>query len=332
MPADPTNAPIPLIVGPTAGGKSALAMELVRALAERDQPAELVSADAYQIYRGMDIGTAKPTADERAAVPHHLIDIREPDDPVRYTVHDWRRDAIAVIDDIRARRSQPIVVGGTHLYAKALLDGLFEGPEPDPALRETLSNTPLDALRAELARIDPPAFARIHPNDRRRTVRAVEVFRQTGVPISQHQSQWDRSETDPDRPEHRFLTVILDWAPEDINPRINARVRHMLDAGLAAEVRALWLDDRLGSQAIEALGYKQLVDHYQRRCSMTEAVEQIKILTRRFAKAQRTWLKRLRAGDPSRPALRLQPALQGTDRMAESVMEALVAQTKSIQE
>lgn len=274
----------PVIIGPTAGGKSDLAVDVAIALIGWGRPAEVVTADAFQIYRGMDIGTAKPTVDERRGVVHHLIDVVEPAES--FTVSDWLGAANAAIDDIRSRGAIPIVVGGTHLYIKSLLDGLFEGPDPDPALREQLRAIPASARRAELARVDPSAAARIHPNDERRTLRALEVFRQTGTPISELQSQWDK-ETRSD------CTVIgLDWPSELLNPRINARVKTMMERGLLEETRGLL--PRLGAQAREALGYKQLIEHIEGRSSLDDAVEKIKVETRRFAKNQRTWLRRLR--------------------------------------
>jgi tRNA dimethylallyltransferase len=188
-----------------------------------------------------------------------------------------------------------VVVGGTHLYIKAFLEGLFEGPEPDPALRDSLRARGLPALRAELERVDPPAAARIHPADERRTVRALEVFRQTGRPITEHQRQWDRAGARAD-----CVLVGLDWAPEALNPRINARVKSMMERGLLEEVRVLWQGRRLGTQSCEALGYKQLIGHLEGRTTLDEAVEQIKIETRRLAKNQRTWLRRLRSIKGSR--------------------------------
>ena len=285
----------PAIIGPTAGGKSDLAIAVAHLLGGPDR-AEIVTADAFQIYRGMDIGTAKPTPEECRAIAHHLIDIVGPEAP--FTVADWLAAAERAIADIQARAKPPIVVGGTPLYIKALVDGLFGGPEPDPALRETLRAMGLPALRAELERTDPAAAARIHPNDERRTIRALEVFHQTGVPISRHQTQWDAGDQSgggsAGRREDLFL-IGLDWPAPLINPRINTRVRSMMDRGLLEETRALWSARRFGPQSGQALGYKQLIEHLEGRATLEEAVEQIKIETRRFAKNQRTWLKRLRA-------------------------------------
>ncbi len=287
---------VPVIIGPTAGGKSSLALGLAEHLASRTQPAELVTADAYQVYRRMDIGTAKPSPAEQAKAPHHLIDIREPTET--FTVHEWLREANAAIEAIHGRSALPIVVGGTHLFIKALLDGLFEGPEPDAELRERLEAQPGPALRARLETIDPAAAQRIHPNDRRRTIRAIEVYQQTGTPISELQTQWDSS------PRGGLLLVVLDWPVEAINRRINARVREMVASGLVEEARELWKSGQLGPTAREALGYKQLISHFEGPGSLEDAIEQIKIETRRFAKKQRTWIKRL---TPGRASIRLCP-------------------------
>ena len=286
--------PFPVIAGPTAGGKSALALALADAITSAGGAAEILSADAFQVYCGMDIGTAKPPPADRARVPHHLIDIRDPRQP--FTVDDWLRLADPLIDDVRRRGSVPIVVGGTHLYIKALLEGLFDGPPPDEALRADLAARTDEHLRDELERVDPIAASRLHPNDRRRTIRALEVFRQTGRPISDLQQQWDRRR----RPDARL--IVLDWPAEAINRRINARVRHMIDAGLVAEARGLYDAGALGAQARAALGYKQLIEHFEGRLSLDDAIERIKIDTRRFAKNQRTWLRRLSAAPPSAPA------------------------------
>lgn len=278
----------PVIAGPTAGGKTALAVAIALALRERGIHAEVVTADAFQIYRGMDVGTAKPTAAERRGVPHHLIDLVEPTE--RFTVHDWLGRADPLVAGLRARGVVPVVVGGTNLYVKAFLDGLFEAPPTAPEVAAAVRAMTRAERRAELARVDPVAAGRIHPADERRTVRALEVFRQTGTPISVLQAQWDAER--PARPE--ALLVGLDWPAEAINRRINARVRGMVGAGLVEEARGLWASGRLGAQAREAIGYKQLIPHFEGRCGLDEAVERIKIDTRRLGKNQRTWLARLR--------------------------------------
>jgi len=282
-------APFPVIAGPTAGGKTALAVALALTLRDRGIPTEVVTADAFQIYRGMDIGTAKPTAEEQQGIPHHLIDIVEPTE--RFTVHDWLRLAEPLIEGLRARDVTPIVVGGTNLYVKAFLDGLFEAPETTPEVADAVRAMTQPQRRAELDRVDPKAAERIHPADERRTIRALEVFRQTGTPITTLQSQWDAA--NPARPE--ALLVGLDWPTDAINTRINARVKGMIDAGLADEAFALWKAGRLGPQAREAIGYKQLIPLFEGKTHLDNAAEQIKIDTRRLAKNQRTWLNRLRA-------------------------------------
>ena len=298
--------PTLLILGPTASGKSALAL----ALAER-LGGVCIGADSMQVYRGMDIGTAKPTAEEQARVPHELIDLVEPDAP-GFTVDRWLALAHDAVERTTAAGRWPIVVGGTNLYVKAFVDGLFDGPAPDPALRAELASLPREVLRRELEGCDPDAARRIHPNDQRRTIRALEVFRQTGVPISQHQQQWDRQA--PDR--FASLRIVgLEMAVETLNRRINARVRAMMDAGLLDEVRRLWAARRLGVQAREALGYRELIDHLEGRVDLEEAVERIKIGSRRFAKQQRTWLRRFRTF----------PGALWTDATAPDLLERVLA-------
>lgn len=318
----------PLIVGPTAGGKSALALAVAHAL-EREPgqqgPGEIISADSIQIYRGLDIGSAKPTRTERALVPHHLIDLRDPTGA--FSVAEWLDLATQAIDEIRARARTPVVVGGTHLYAKALLEGLFDGPPADHQLRERLASLPPDELRARLHRADPRAAERIHPNDTRRAIRALEVHQLTGSPLSERQSQWDRGAARPD-----ILLVVLDWPAERINPRINTRVRDMVHQGLVEEVRALWQAGRLGPQAREALAYKQIADALDAGGAphqIEKAIERTRIETRRFAKNQRTWLRRLSttpgalridaaASDPSDWPGLVMDALNSSDRRSEN--------------
>jgi tRNA dimethylallyltransferase len=289
----PDRPRMPVIIGPTASGKSALAVEIALASADRfGAPGEIVTADAFQVYRGLDIGTAKPTPAERRGVPHHLIDVRDPTDS--FSVDQWLGLAEDAIAQVQARPGLPILVGGTHLYVKAFLHGLFDGPPADPALRAEFESMDPAARRALLERVDSAAAARIHPNDLRRTVRALEVHRLTGTPISQQQSQWGSAGVRPD-----VLVVALSWPVELINRRINARVKAMIEAGLAGEVRDLLAAGRLGPAAREALGYKQLAEAFERSRGepsprdLDDAVEQIKIQTRRFAKNQRTWLKQL---------------------------------------
>ncbi|TVQ61989.1 MAG: tRNA (adenosine(37)-N6)-dimethylallyltransferase MiaA [Phycisphaerales bacterium] len=295
----PTTPPhrFPIIAGPTAGGKSALGVAVALELERRGLPrGEVVSADAFQVYRGLDIASAKPTEAERRGVRHHLIDAVEPTEA--FALADWLRLAEGAIAEIRARGVTPIVVGGTHLYVKSLLDGFMGGPGADEAIRDELRAMDPALRRAELERVDPAAAARIHPNDERRTVRALEVYRLTGQPITAQQGQWDAEAT---RPRDRFL-VGLEWGVEAINRRINARVRAMVEGGLVDETRRLLERDALGPQARQALGTKQLLPVLEgldpgqppSPARLEDAIERIKIETRRFAKSQRTWLRRLR--------------------------------------
>jgi len=278
----------PVIVGPTAGGKTALAIALARLYHAKGRSAEIVTADAFQIYRGMDIGTAKPSKAEQAGIPHHLIDIVDPVE--RFTVHDWLTRAEPMIAAMRAREIVPIVVGGTNLYIKSFLDGMFSAPEPTPEIRERVRAMPQDERRRLLEDADPAACERIHASDQRRTARALEVYLQTGTPITRLQQQWEAEQTH--RPE--AVLVGLDWDAETIKSRANRRVKIMVEQGLVEEVRGLWEQNLLGDQAAQAIGYKQLVAHFERRCSLDDAIERVKIETRRLAKNQRTWLRRLR--------------------------------------
>lgn len=286
-----------MIVGATASGKSALAVEVAQRIGEVDPDgagAEILTMDSMQVYRGLDIGTAKPSTEEMGGIPHHLLDLVDPTDASAgpFTVDDWLGRAERLIAMLRGSDRVPVVVGGTHLYAKALLEGLFKGPDPDPALRAELAAMDTGDRRAELERVDPAAARRIHPNDDRRTIRALEIHRLTGIPITEHQKQWD-SEAGV-REDARL--VGIDWPAEALSRRINDRVREMVERGLIAEAHALFDAGvlRPGTQAAESLGYKQLIPYFERRCSRSEAVERIKIETRRFAKNQRTWLRRLR--------------------------------------
>ena len=285
------QAPAPrtvLVLGPTAGGKSALAAELALRM---PGGGECVGADSMQVYAGMDIGTAKPTEEERRGVPHHMIDVADPHGGA-FTLADWLEGAHAAIDAIHARGRHAVVVGGTNLYVKSLMDGMFDGPPPDPALRAQLEAQPTETLRRELERHDPIAAARIHPNDRRRAVRALEVWTATGQPISALQRQWEDA---PRTLPHGWHVVGLEWPVELINQRINVRVRAMVEAGLEAEVMRLLAKGPLNRQAVEAVGYREVLRHFAHECSMDQAEEDIKARTRRYARQQRTWLRRFKA-------------------------------------
>lgn len=385
-----------MIIGPTASGKSDLAVALALRLRNQQHiPAEIITADAFQIYKGLDIGTAKPTIEERRGVAHHLIDIVDailphsgPDVPsghpapsgrtafphsstargdtssakqsaaaspphgqagrlthfptaAPFTVDDWLRRARALIADLRAKGTLPIVVGGTALYIQSLTRGLFEGPPASPELRAQLAALPRETLRAELEAADPAAAQRIHPNDLRRTIRALEVFRLTGKPISEWQTQWEEEGSRQSAVGSReravaadgpptahcplptaFSLFILSWPTDLLNRRINARVKNMMERGLLDELRALLAHGNLHPQAAEALGYKQLLAHLAspRAFPLDDAIEKIKIETRRYAKNQRTWMKRL-AMTPG--AITLDASTLGQDEMLDRITRTL---------
>ncbi|MCH2142380.1 MAG: tRNA (adenosine(37)-N6)-dimethylallyltransferase MiaA [Phycisphaerales bacterium] len=283
MTHEPTQQrPLLVIVGPTAGGKTALSVALAKELG-----GACISADSMQIYQGMDIGTATPTVQEQGGVDHHLLSFVSPQIP--FSVDDWLKHAGKAINEVRAKGQWPIVVGGTNLYVQALLFGMADGPPPQPALRAELSTWTPEALHQRLQELDPNAARRIHVNDRRRTIRAIEIASATGEPGSDQQHEWSGQCRDD------AVVIGLHWATEAVNRRINARVKWMMDAGLLDEVRQLHEKGLLGEQAAEAVGYKQLIEHLEGRCTLEEAIEQIKIKSRRLGKQQRTWLRRFQA-------------------------------------
>jgi tRNA dimethylallyltransferase len=270
-----------VLLGPTASGKSDLALALAR-----QSGAEILSVDSMQVYRGLDVGTAKPTPAERAAAPHHLIDLVDPNEV--FTVARFVELADDVIADARRRNVPLIATGGTPLYYKALFEGLFEGPPADDAVRERLRQQGGEELHRRLTEVDPEAAARIHANDTRRLVRALEVYELTGRPITSFQTDWEAPTL-----RHRATWVGLSWEKEAINRRINARVKAMMAAGWLDETRALL--ERYGAlsrTAGEATGYAELIAHLQGKMSLDDAVEQIKIGTRQLARRQMKWFRR----------------------------------------
>jgi len=272
------------ILGCTGCGKGSLGRELAARAG-----GEIVSIDSMKVYRRMNIGTAKPSPAARAELPHHLIDVAEPSE--EFSVARYVVLADAALADIRSRRRPAFVVGGTPLYIKALLEGLFEGPGADETLRDRFRDEAAErggpALHARLREVDAEAADRIHPNDLRRVVRALEVFELTGKPISSLQEQWDRQRR------YECLLIGLRRDREDQNHRTNERVRRMIDAGLVEEVRGLLAEaEPLGATARKAVGYAEIIEHLQGGCSLANAVEMIKINTRQLAKSQRTWFKR----------------------------------------
>jgi tRNA dimethylallyltransferase len=273
-------------MGPTGAGKSAAAI----ALAER-VPAEIVSVDSALVYRGLDIGTAKPDAASRARVPHHLIDILDPAQP--YSAGQFVRDAADAIEAIRARGRIPVLTGGTMLYFHALLHGLAELPEADPQLRRELDERAAregsTALHAELARVDPQSAARIHPNDPQRIQRALEVFHLTGQPISGLQS----NQRAPLAAQRCVSIVLCPAGRAVLHRHIEARFHGMMAAGFLDEVRALRARGDLDAQtpAMRAVGYRQLWAHLDGAYDLEEGIHRGIVATRRLAKRQLTWLR-----------------------------------------
>ncbi len=279
MPASP---PI-FLVGPTASGKSAVAL----ALAEK-RGGEIISVDSMQVYRGLDIGTAKPSAAERARVPHHLIDVVELTEA--FDAAKFVEQARRAEQGIRARGRTPIFCGGTGLYLKALLEGLGDAPPSDSALRRALEATPLEELLRELEQRDPVTYERIDRQNPRRVIRALEVIRLTGKPFSAQRATWSSSSTLNSQP----LTLFgLKRTAADLHARINARVEEMFARGLVEETqRLLAMGLERNPTAMQAIGYRQVVEHLSGARSLAETVELVKIKTRQFAKRQMTWFRR----------------------------------------
>jgi tRNA dimethylallyltransferase len=285
--------PVIVIAGPTAVGKTSIAVELAERIG-----GEIIGADSRQIYRGFDIGTGKPSAEERTRVPHHLIDVADPREvfsAARFAAMAAERIGLL---DMAGKRT--IVVGGTGLYLRALQSGLFPAPRRDDDLRERLRQRALSegtaSLHAELAQVDPEAAGRIHPNDSVRIIRALEVFEGTGFPISRLQ----REETASPLPGRRFTGILLVRPSAELDQRIARRVRAMADAGWAEEVRRLLASgcDR-ECPGMQSLGYRTMARVADGEIGIEEAVETIVRETRRYAKRQVTWFR----GDRSHKAV-----------------------------
>ena len=266
-----------VLAGPTASGKSDVALLLADELG-----GEIISIDSMQVYRGMDIGTAKPSAAERR-IPHHLIDIvdvTEPFDGARFA-----SAARTALVEIHARGKRSILCGGTGLYFHALFAGVGNAPAGPPELRRELEQTPLENLLRELAERDPAAYAKIDRQNPRRVIRAVEVIRQTGRPFSEQKADWTSRKIIP----HVFA---LRRAPADLHKRINDRVDRMFAAGLVEETQGLLSQGLTQSRtAMQALGYRQVVEHLRGERPLDETIELIKLRTRQFAKRQMTWYR-----------------------------------------
>jgi len=273
-----------LVLGVPASGKARLGFELAKSL-----DGEIISVDSMKVYRRMDIGTAKPSRQAQEEVRHHLVDVVEPSES--FSVGLFLERALAVIDDIRSRGKTVVAVGGTALYIKALLYGLFEGPGSDELIRAELKarvqREGTARLHEALQRIDPEAASRIDSNDAKRIIRALEVYQLTGRPISSFQKQFDA-----EKPMHDWIILGLRRQKEEESRRMNARVKRMIEQGLVEEVRSLLAEERpLSRQARCAIGYAEIIEHLQGRMSLEDAIEEVKKNTRRLAKGQRTWFK-----------------------------------------
>jgi tRNA dimethylallyltransferase len=274
------------LTGPTASGKTKVGIELARRLG-----GEILSLDSMAVYRQMDIGTAKPTLAERASVPHHLIDIVDP--PEEFSVAQYVDAAHAGAKSLRERGKEPLFVGGTPLYLKSLLRGIFQGPPADWEFRrqieEEAARVGSEKLRERLWQVDPLSASKLHPNDVRRMTRALEVAHLTGRPLSHWQTQFDEG-----RPASERKVFVLHWPRDVLHQRIDARVEQMFAQGLVEETRALQIRyGELGRTAAQAVGYREVLDHLAGRQSLAETIELVKNRTHQFARRQETWFRSL---------------------------------------
>ncbi len=286
-----------LLAGPTAVGKSEIALRLAEQLG-----GEIISADSMQVYRGLDIGTAKPAPADRARVPHHLIDIC--DLTGAFDAAQFARLAHRAVAEIQSHGRVPVLCGGTGLYFKAFLEGLGEAPPADATLRAELEAAPLENLLAELRERDPAAYERIDKKNPRRVIRAVEVIRLTGKPFSAQQSRWGETPGEPQgqnetsgsrgRSPHQSMSRVFCFtrSSADLHARINVRVDAMFGRGLVDETRELLKHGLTENKtAMQAIGYRQVVEHLRGERSLPETIELVKIRTRQFAKRQLTWFR-----------------------------------------
>jgi len=275
-----------ILLGPTATGKTELSIELAKNL-----NGEIISADSMQVYRGMDIGTAKPTLEERQGIPHHLIDLRDPDQ--EWTVADFVGETQKLKTEIPNRGRAPIIVGGTGLYLWSLLEGFaFPITPADKELRDRLEKLPTSTLYARLSTIDPEAASKIHPNDKKRIIRALEVHELTGEPISKLQ---ERRTSNVERGTQEYKLVGLNLPREELYARINKRVDSMIEKGLIEEVKGL-LAKGYSKQlfSFQALGYKEVLEYLDKKWTKEEMIEELKKRTRNFARRQMTWFRRFK--------------------------------------
>lgn len=279
------------LTGPTASGKTKVGLELAQRI-----DAEIISLDSMAVYRSMDIGTAKPTPEQTAVVPHHLIDILDPNE--EFSVASYIERAAVCVNGLQSRGKEALFVGGTPLYLKALLRGMFEGPPADWEFRreveQEIAEVGLDALHDRLKQVDPLSASKLPRGDVRRIVRALEVYKLTGRPISHWQMQFDEG-----RAAEECKVFVLDWPREVLHQRIDVRVHGMFERGLIEEVRDVQTRfETLSRTALQAVGYREVIEYLDARrvgddSSLEETIERVKTRTRRFAKRQGTWFRSL---------------------------------------
>ena len=268
------------IAGPTAVGKSEIAIALAEKIG-----GEIISVDSMQVYRGLDIGTAKPDAATQKKVPHHLIDVC--DLSVSFDAAQFVQLANRAVTSIQSRNKNPIFCGGTGLYFRAFLDGLGDAPSADPKLRAELEAAPLEKLLEELCRRDPVAFEKIDKQNPRRVIRSLEVIRTTGKPFSSMRADWSSQQTAAN------TLYLLNRSAEDLHRRMNARVDEMFRRGLVEETRELLKRGLAENRnAMQSIGYRQVVEHLRGERDLAGTIELVKIRTRQFAKRQLTWFRR----------------------------------------
>ncbi len=274
------------LTGATASGKTSVGIELAQRL-----KAEIISLDSMSVYRGMEIGTAKPAPAEQAMVPHHLLNLVDPDQD--FSLAEFVALAHERVKEIRSRGAEVLMVGGTPLYLKALLRGLYQGPPPDwefrRAIEEEIERVGVEALHQRLERVDPLSAQKLHPRDKRRMVRALEVYKLTGRPISHQQTHFEEGESPAKR-----KVFCLAWPRPELHRRIDARVERMFRVGLVEEVRGLLAQyGKLSRTASQAVGYREVLEHFEGLYDLPTTIERVKHATHQFARRQETWFRGL---------------------------------------
>ena len=282
----PTATDCWYVTGPTASGKTHIGLELAQRI-----NAEIISLDSMAIYQQMDIGTAKPTTEQREQVPHHLLDVVSPDKD--FSLSQYVQQAHLAIERIREAGREVLFVGGTPLYLKALLRGIYEGPPADWEFREQiekeLEEVGIESLHQRLSQVDPLTAHRLHTNDKRRVIRALEVYKITGQPISHQQDHFDDG-----LPADQCKVFVLGWPRDVLHKRIEQRVEQMFDSGLVNEVEQLLQQyTTLSRTAFQAVGYREVIEMLQSGGQLPEAIERVTIRTRQFARRQETWFRSL---------------------------------------